>query len=91
MTEQTWTDESAWRRIMRAPFAEGTYPAVPCVYSAAAPALADILELSHRLQSWRPDSLTRRFHALLAEPFCPACADWHGAGESHSMTDLHTL
>lgn len=48
----------------------------------------EILDLSHRLQPWRPDTLTRRFianppHGL---PFCRTCADWHDDTEAHSST-----
>jgi hypothetical protein len=44
----------------------------------------EMLELTHRLQAWRPDRLTLELNEELTEPFCADCADWHEPDEPHS-------
>jgi hypothetical protein len=49
----------------------------------------EIFELSHRLQSWRPDVMTQEFIDIETPdmPFCRKCADWHSVNDVCSMTD----
>lgn len=50
----------------------------------------EMLELSHRLQAWRPDEMTLELMAIAETenlgPFCSECADWHSPHLPHSMT-----
>lgn len=49
---------------------------------------ARVIELSHKLQPWRPDDLTIEFltSTFADVPFCRECADWHTPDLEHSST-----
>jgi len=55
--------------------------------------LEQMLELSHRLQPWRPDDFTLWLRDEGADrdlPFCPDCADWHETDDLHSYVEGST-
>lgn len=48
----------------------------------------EVLRLSHELQPWRPDELTKYYFLNSPGwgpiPFCRECADWHHESWEHS-------